>query len=111
MQHNYQNLNTDDFKPSQTRGPGKQVPGDAEILDAYSTAVVHVVSETTPALISATNHDQERSGGAGSGFIISADGYAVTNSHVVSGRGRLLAITDDGDRIEAKVIGDDPATD
>lgn len=36
---------------------------------------------------------------------------AVTNSHVVAGRSRLSAETVDGDRIDAVVVGDDPATD
>ena len=47
----------------------------------------------------------------GSGFFISADGYAVTNNHVVE-RGQTVEIkTDDGKSYEAKVIGTDPRTD
>jgi serine protease Do len=47
----------------------------------------------------------------GSGFFISADGYAVTNNHVVE-RGQTVDIkTDDGKTYEAKVIGTDPRTD
>jgi serine protease Do len=47
----------------------------------------------------------------GSGFFISADGYAVTNNHVVS-RGQEVEIrTDDGKTYTAKVIGSDPRTD
>ena len=45
----------------------------------------------------------------GSGFFISADGYAVTNNHVVE-RGQSVEIkTDDGKTYTAKVIGTDPA--
>jgi S1-C subfamily serine protease len=47
----------------------------------------------------------------GSGFIISPDGLAVTNSHVVHGRHRLKTTTDDGDTLDADLIGDDPSTD
>jgi S1-C subfamily serine protease len=47
----------------------------------------------------------------GSGFLISTDGLALTNSHVVDGRSRVQAQTVEGDKIEAKVLGDDPATD
>jgi len=47
----------------------------------------------------------------GSGFFISADGYAVTNNHVVE-RGQTVEIrTDEGKSYEAKVIGTDPRTD
>jgi serine protease Do len=47
----------------------------------------------------------------GSGFFISADGYAVTNNHVVE-RGQTVEIkTDDGKTYKAKVIGTDPRTD
>ncbi len=42
---------------------------------------------------------------------MTADGYAVTNSHVVNGRLYLLAETNEGDRVDAEVIGDDSATD
>ena len=47
----------------------------------------------------------------GSGFLISPDGLALTNSHVVNGRSRLKATTDDGDTLDADLIGDDAATD
>src|SRR4029079_10024078 len=39
------------------------------------------------------------------------DGYALTNSHVVHGRDKLSATTQDGDRLDAELIGDDPSTD
>jgi serine protease Do len=49
--------------------------------------------------------------GQGSGFFISADGYAVTNNHVVDGADKVEVITDDGKTYKAKVIGTDPRTD
>ncbi|MBR1222608.1 Do family serine endopeptidase [Bradyrhizobium sp. U87765 SZCCT0131] len=49
--------------------------------------------------------------GQGSGFFISADGYAVTNNHVVSGADKVEVTTDDGKTYAAKVIGTDPRTD
>jgi len=47
----------------------------------------------------------------GSGFFISADGYAVTNNHVVDKAKSLSVTTDDGKTYDAKVIGTDPKTD
>jgi len=49
--------------------------------------------------------------GQGSGFIISADGYAVTNNHVVEKAEGVQVTTDDGKIHNAKVIGTDPRTD
>jgi serine protease Do len=49
--------------------------------------------------------------GQGSGFFISADGYAVTNNHVVENADSVEVITADGKSHKAKVIGTDPRTD
>jgi serine protease Do len=49
--------------------------------------------------------------GQGSGFFISADGYAVTNNHVVDGASKVEVTTDDGKTFSAKVIGTDARTD
>jgi serine protease Do len=49
--------------------------------------------------------------GVGSGFFISADGYAVTNDHVVDHSKSVKVTTDDGSVYTAKVVGADPKTD
>jgi serine protease Do len=49
--------------------------------------------------------------GQGSGFFISADGYAVTNNHVVDKAKSVEITTDDGKTYSARVIGTDPRTD
>jgi len=49
--------------------------------------------------------------GEGSGFFISADGYAVTNNHVVNHATTVQVTTDDGSIYSAKVVGTDPKTD
>jgi serine protease Do len=49
--------------------------------------------------------------GQGSGFFISADGYAVTNNHVVDKAEHVDVTTDDGKTYQAKVIGTDVRTD
>ena len=48
---------------------------------------------------------------AGSGFIISADGYVVTNNHVVSEGDKITVIMDNSDEHAASLIGTDPRTD
>jgi serine protease Do len=49
--------------------------------------------------------------GEGSGFFISADGYAVTNNHVVDHAESVQVTMDDGTIYTAKVVGTDPKTD
>ncbi len=56
------------------------------------------------------SYKQERRGG-GSGVIITADGYIVTNNHVVDQATKLRVKLNDGRRFDARVIGTDPATD
>jgi len=48
---------------------------------------------------------------AGSGFIISADGYVVTNNHVVKNANKVTVITDTGKKYDATIVGTDPKTD
>jgi serine protease Do len=47
----------------------------------------------------------------GSGFFISEDGYLVTNNHVVQGGSDFVVVMDNGDELDAKLIGADPRTD
>ena len=49
--------------------------------------------------------------GAGSGFIISADGYVMTNNHVIDGSDKVEIAMHDGTRYDAEVIGTDPSID
>ena len=93
------------------RPPKRPPAGDADLLDAYSQAVIHVVETVSPAVISIFSRDENGRGGSGSGFIVTPDGYAITNSHVVDDRPQLEAETAEGDRLRAELVGDDPATD
>jgi S1-C subfamily serine protease len=93
---------------------------DPELLDAYSESVAGAVSRAGPAVIHLEVRSGEKSdrpdsagpaGGSGSGFFISPDGYALTNSHVVHGGRDVRAALADGRRVSAQIIGDDPHTD
>ena len=48
---------------------------------------------------------------AGSGFVISADGYVVTNNHVVEDATKVTVVFDDGTETEATIVGTDERTD
>ena len=56
-------------------------------------------------------HNKRAVTGEGSGFFISADGYAVTNNHVVDHAKTVQVTTDDGAVYKAKVVGTDAKTD
>jgi serine protease Do len=47
----------------------------------------------------------------GSGFVLSADGVVITNNHVIEGADRIEVILQSGERLPARVVGRDPATD
>jgi S1-C subfamily serine protease len=83
---------------------------DAALLDAYSETVSDVAARASPAVVKIEAAKRGR-GGSGSGFVFTANGYILTNSHVVHGAQRLDAILHDGRRFAADVVGDDPHTD
>jgi S1-C subfamily serine protease len=87
---------------------------DAEILDAYSQTVTGVVESVRDAVVHISVQQQGRNGhvgGSGSGFVITPDGYIVTNSHVV-GKAKDIRVTlADGETYSATLTGDDPDSD
>ena len=55
--------------------------------------------------------NQPQQAGLGSGVIVSADGYILTNNHVIEGADEIEVVLTDGRAARAKVVGTDPETD
>ena len=106
---------------------------DSVLLDAYSTTIVNVAQKVSPSVVQITVRGRtaaapsdrrnamppqrqapdrgNNDGGTGSGFIISSDGYIITNNHVVAGATHIKVSLPDSRDFDATLIGRDPATD
>ena len=122
--------------PGNTPAPAPTIapaPTTAPVAPASASPVVEVVQKVSPAVVTVVNTlasgaqaspllgdlpfplpDQPGGlvrRGSGSGVIISADGYILTNNHVIEGYRSLSVIFYDGSRRDAKLIGADPLMD
>jgi S1-C subfamily serine protease len=93
---------------------------DQQLLDVYSTTVTGVVRSTSQAVahikvFKKVIHPQTKKEitqqGSGSGFVISTDGYIVTNNHVIENAVSIKVAFADGIELNATLTGTDPSSD
>jgi S1-C subfamily serine protease len=88
-------------------------PTEREALDAYSQIVSTVAERVLPSVASlrVRRSGSPRDGGAGSGVVITPDGYLVTSAHVVAQVHTASASFIDGTEYELDIVGADPLSD
>jgi 2-alkenal reductase len=108
-------------EPSAPGQPSAQIPVDLPLVDrSLGDPVAETVSRIGPGVVTIVNYleggsslqgQEEAAQASGSGFIVSDQGYIVTNNHVVEGAARLEVVLADGSTISATLIGVDPFAD
>jgi S1-C subfamily serine protease len=90
-----------------------ETPTEREALDAYSSTVTSVAERVLPAVASlqVRRSGSPRDGGAGSGVVVTPDGFLVTSAHVVAQARMATASFIDGTEYELDVVGADPLSD
>ena len=99
-----------------------QAPRDAELLDSYSRTITGVVGQVAEAVVHiqvqkpvsegrGREPQQKLMPASGSGFIISTDGFVVTNNHVIEMAQDIKVSLADGRTVNAELKGADPSTD
>jgi serine protease Do len=86
----------------------------AEVASRMNAAVVNVDASSRGGRRRGDLDEPQREGprqGAGSGFVIDADGHILTNFHVIDGADRITITLSDGRALRARVVGTDPAID
>lgn len=96
-----------------------QDDSDSQVfMDPYSATIINAVAKVSPSVVQinirksqARQRDRQGPDATGSGFIVSQEGFVVTNSHVVNGAREIEVNLPDGTSINAELIGEDPSTD
>lgn len=95
--------------------PGKAGHSDSSLLDIYSQTITSVAAAVSDGVVQvqafSTQGRGQRQAGSGSGFVISSDGFIVTNHHVIARGTSFKVILQDGRDLPAKILGADPSTD
>lgn len=96
-------------KPTQTTGIDGNLRLTSEEVDIAQ--VVAKVSPSVVSIITKQGNLWREKESAGTGVIISADGYILTNKHVIADANSVRVVTSEGEYYDVKVVGQDPLND
>jgi S1-C subfamily serine protease len=91
--------------------PSSAAFADDALLDAYSRTVSQVARAARSSVVHVTVRRARSGQAGGSGFAFTADGFVLTNSHVVHDAKEIAAAFADGGEFRARLVGADPDTD
>ena len=100
-------------------GAGQMVNSDGTtVVTLEEEAITNVAAKVSSSVVSIVTTTSARSmwgyssQGAGTGVIVSKDGYIMTNNHVIDGANKVSVVTSDGTEYDdVKIIGSDPLND
>jgi len=124
MREEFELLSDEGIGPTTTGGNPRVFPEpDDDLMDAYSRAVISAAETISPSVVyieveqlikprPGRSPRPPRSGrSSGSGFVVTPDGFVLTNSHVVNAAKSIEVTMADGQKYRAELTGDDPDTD
>ncbi len=107
--------------PSRAQAPSAVSPRAADDrpgMTPEESAIINVVNTVRPTVVNINTESQVQTvfgifpaQGAGSGVIVQADGYTLTNNHVVEGATEIRVTLADGKMLAGKIVATDPVTD
>ena len=94
--------------PTAIPPPDLHIPNVADVVERVRPAVVSLVAKT---VVRDFFGSLRTSFGSGTGVIISPEGYVITNNHVIEDAVEILVTLDDGEQVEAELVGADVLSD